>query len=408
MSKWSLLALLCFSCHGADFSGRVKLAGGISDAGSQSIAEQLGQQTQAQLSSQLRLQLKQSMANWRLQAAWQIEGQQGSAVSLQRQLVSRYPQLAPAPDSSYWDLQQNFGSTADRTFSQRWDRLNLTYSGASLVLRLGRQALTWGAGQVFHPMDLVNPFQPVQLDTAYKRGTDMAYGQWLFANGADIQFALVPHRHRDPLDANGGKPTQAIFASVPGNTLQWTFLAANDRAEPTLGVGINGPLGDNVWNLELVGTRLPGGAVAKSLLVNLNRAGLFEQRNYTAFAEYYHNGFGQTGQYSLAELNPETVLRLRRNQQFVTARDYLALGANWEWTPLLQITPSVIWNINDHSALLDTQLSWSLSDNLTCKVELRLPVGSKGTEFGGLALSSQQALYLTPGRALNIQLTGYF
>ncbi|WKE65252.1 hypothetical protein PVT67_16545 [Gallaecimonas kandeliae] len=409
MRSWFFLSLLCFAAQGADLGGRVKVGGDWQDGGSQSLDEALGHKTSAETSAQLRLALAQSLGNWAFKAAWQLDGSQGSAVALAKDKAAAFPELAQGSDDSLWDLQQGWRAGHDSQYQQRWDRLNLGYSGQNLVMRLGRQALTWGAGQVFHPMDLVNPFQPVQLDTAYKRGTDLAYGQWLFDGGADLQVALVPHKNRDGFDADGGKPTQALFASIPGEKLQWTLLAASDRGDPTFGAGASGPFGENIWNLELVSTGLRQGGHARSLLFNLTRAGIIWQGDYTAFVEYYHNGFGQPRRhYSLAELAPSLAVRLRRGQQFVTARDYLALGGTWQWTPLVQLMPSLILNLKDASALFDTQLSWSLSDNLTFKADLRLPMGNKGTEFGGLPLLQDQAPYLTQPRQLQVQLELYF
>jgi len=37
--------------------------------------------------------------------------------------------------------------------------------------------LSWGNGLVFSPMDIVNPFDPTAVDTEYKAGDDMLYGQ---------------------------------------------------------------------------------------------------------------------------------------------------------------------------------------------------------------------------------------
>lgn len=295
MNRWlGVLCLLCSAAQAADLGGRIRLGGSLSDSGSQSLDSALGHRSSEQADAQLRLTASRAMGNWSLEAAWQLDGRYGSAVALERDKVQAFPELAPEEDDSYWNMQHSWKETQYSDIRQRWDRLSLGYTKDALVLRAGRQALTWGSGQVFHPMDLVNPFQPVQLDTAYKRGTDMLYAQWLFDSGADVQFVVVPHTGRNTSDANGDKPTQALYASIPGDTFQWTILAASDRTEPVFGLGINGPLGENLWNVEVISTRLDGGGYANSLLANLTRAGIIWQGNYRAFIEFYHNGFGQS------------------------------------------------------------------------------------------------------------------
>ena len=36
------------------------------------------------------------------------------------------------------------------------------------VVCVGRQAVTWGNGLIFNPMDLFNPFSPVDIERDYK------------------------------------------------------------------------------------------------------------------------------------------------------------------------------------------------------------------------------------------------
>src|SRR5690606_22817266 len=76
----------------------------------------------------------------------------------------------------------------------RLDRLYLGYRAGALALRLGRQALSWGGGLVFHPLDFINPFAPLAIDKDYKTGDDMLYAQWVLAQGGDVQAVLLPRR----------------------------------------------------------------------------------------------------------------------------------------------------------------------------------------------------------------------
>ena len=407
-----LLVLLLLSCsvHAADFSGRIKLDGIAYDAGAQTPEASLGYQTSNELAGQVRLALKQQWQHWQAQVAWQLDARHGSAVARDHALAIAYPTLAEtSTDTSYWDLEDTITDTNNTDSSQRLDRLNLSYSSNALVMRLGRQALTWGSGLVFHPMDLVNPFQPVATDTAYKRGTDMAYLQWLLSDGSDIQLAAVPHKTRDTNDPNGNQPTTAVFANLVGDTLQWNLLLAKDRADTVFGLGASGPWGGAVWNLQLIPTYLERHATRTSALMNLSYASTLLQRNITSFVEYYHNGFGESGSdYSLTALNADLLLRLQRGQLFVTGRDYLCAGATWEWTPLLQLLPTVIFNLRDHSSLFDLQLSRSLGNDTNFKAGLRLAIGGRGTEFGGLETANGSGLYLAKPNQVFVRLETYF
>ena len=100
--------------------------------------------------------------------------------------------------------------------------------------------------------------------------------------------------------------------------------------------------------------------------------------------------------------------RLQRGQQFVTGRDYLSLGATWEWTPLLQLLPTLMVNVHDHSALYDIQLSRSLTNDISLKAGLRIATGGKGSEFGGLETAPASTLYLAQPSQVFVRLEVYF
>lgn len=403
------LLLSAAAAQAADVGGRIKMDAIGYDAGGDTPDAALGHKTSGEVAAQLRLELSQDYSPWQFDAAWQLDARHGSAVERDHGIAAAYPALPYAgSDESYWDLTDSLTNSGANQVIQRLDRLSVSYTTTAFVARLGRQALTWGSGLVFHPMDLVNPFQPVATDTAYKRGTDMAYGQWLLEDGSDIQLVMVPHRRHDSNAPGAGKTTWAAFANVVGDTLQWTLLAARDHADGVLGVGVNGPLGGATWNIELIPTFLDGGGTRASALANITQAGMLLNRNLSVFVELYHNGFGAGGDYTVAQLDSDLLGRLERGQLFVTGRDYVSLGATWEWTPLLQLMPTLILNAHDGSALFDAQLSRSLTENASLKAGLRLPMGGKGTEFGGLELAPAAGLYVAREAQAFIRLEAYF
>jgi hypothetical protein len=54
-----------------------------------------------------------------------------------------------------------------------------------------------------------------------------------------------------------------------------------------------------------------------------------------------------------------------------------------EMSPLWMITPTLISNVDDPSALFQFVTQYSLGDNMTFLGSLNVPLGSNGTEFGG-------------------------
>ena len=110
-------------------------------------------------------------------------------------------------------------------------------------------------------------------------------------------------------------------------------------------------------------------------------------RNMSGAFEYHYNGFGQSdGRYAPADLaaNPELFDRLARGQLFTVGQHYVAGSVLVEMTPLWNVTPVLLANVEDPSALLQFTTNYSLSDNMTLLGNINVPIGPSGTEFGGI------------------------
>ncbi len=75
-------------------------------------------------------------------------------------------------------------------------------------------------------------------------------------------------------------------------------------------------------------------------------------------------------------------------------------------TPLWTLTPTLLANIADPSALLQIVTSLSLSDDMTFLGSLNVPIGPRGSEFGGVESGPDQ--YLSSGPGVFAQLAWYF
>jgi hypothetical protein len=188
-----------------------------------------------------------------------------------------------------------------------------------------------------------------------------------------------------------------------------TLLLARDHGDWVSALGVNGALGGATWNLEAVPTVLRAGGVRVSAIANISDAITLWGRNTTVFAEYYHNGFGIAGgPFDLASLPPALTDRLARGQVFSTRREYLAGGATMEVTPLLDVSPSLIIDLNDGSVLALVAATYSLADNVTLAAGAQAPIGPARSEFGGLPLTAASPVLLAPPGQIYIQLRRYF
>ena len=96
-----------------------------------------------------------------------------------------------------------------------------------------------------------------------------------------------------------------------------------------------------------------------------------------------------------------------RGESYTLGRHYLAGSLLVEVTPLVTVTPTLLFSASDPSALFQLVTQVSLADNMTLLGSLNLPLGPNGTEFGGIA-SGLPDSYLSSGPGLFAQFAWYF
>ena len=386
--------------------GRIELQDMGAFARDDSLDALLGVQNRNDVLANFRVAWEPSWERWSLAFHYVVNLDYGDGVRLRRAEAG----LLPVPPSTWFNLTETFDNHGEFFGSQTIDRLSIGYTAPDFVVRIGRQALTWGSGLVFRPMDLFDPFSPIATDTEYKPGTDMLYSQWLFEDGSDLQFIVVPRPPRK--GAGPSSDASSVALHYHGVLLDHptTFLLARDHGDWVAGLGINGALGGATWNVELVPTFLDSGPTRISGLANISDAVTLFDRNATIFAEYFHNGFGVDPEtnISFATLPSDLVDRLARGQVFNLRRDYLATGMTLEVNPLLNVSPTLIGDLNDPSLYALVAATYSLEDNLTFVAGAQAPLAGHRTEFGGIPVTPGSHVLLGPPSQLYIQLRRYF
>jgi len=400
------LLAIAASAQAGDLSGRVELSYSAISAPADSLTAALASPDYTDLVGNVRLRWQHRWNNLDAELHYKLTVENGQGVALSDALSSMLP--APAP-GNFFDLSWTTTNSANQRITQQIDRLSLSYSTPSLVLRAGRQTLTWGAGMVFHPMDLVAPFSPDTTDTEFKPGVDMLYLQWLMQDGSDLEFITVPRRSVAGGPATVDASTFALRFQTSFGDLGAEMILARDHGDTTAGLGLSGAIGGAAWNAEIVPTRLANGTIKTSSLANISTAVSLFGRSGFGFVEYFHNGFGVAGPgLTLSGLPPELSDRLARGQVFNVSPDYLALGLSLELTPLINIRANALYNIDDQSALGGAQVNWSLGDNTNLILGGQVAGGKRGTEFGGLSAGGGGAPYAVPSSTVYLQLRQYF
>ena len=380
-----------------EFDGHTKLrALGQTYPGDSIFRELLGSRS-LDAQGDLRLNMKTRKGGWTFEANYQLAA-----------LSSEMLQI-PNDDRRFFNLTSTIKETNTAAALHRLDRLSIGYTSEKTVLRFGRQALSWGNGLFYAPMDLVNPFDPSSVDTEYKAGDDMLYLQYLQDTGADLQGAYVIRRNVLSGDVESNAATSALkYHGFAGET-EYDVLVAEHYGDQVIGIGIGRGIGGAQWSADFVVTDTDRDTYVQ-WVTNISYSWVLADKNMSGALEYHFNGFGQKdGEYAAQALpeNPDLLARLARGEMFTVGRHYVAGSVLIELTPLWTISPTILSNVEDPSALFQLISNYSLSDNATLLGSLNLPLGKSGSEFGGIEVAVP-GQYLSTGSGLFVQLAWYF
>lgn len=358
-----------------------------------------------------RFKLSAGRQRWDFKADYQLIGIHADTLRLAGQLPDySAPVNAVISDKRrWWDLTSTSTDGGSNAFVHRLDRLSVGYTTEHAALRFGRQAISWGNGMIFTPMDVFNPFDPAAVDKEYKTGDDMLYGQYLFAGGDDLQGVAVIRR--DPRSGAVERDQSSLAFKYHGflGMNEIDLLAAEHYGDRMFGFGGIVSLGGAVWRGDLTWTRTESEDVV-SAVTSLGYSWTWAGRNVSGLVEYYRNGFGlDDSPYALEDLaqHPDLLRRLERGELFTLGRHYLAASATIEMTPLLLLIPNLFINLGEPSAQVQVVVQYGMTQNLAILCAVNVPLGQSGSEYGGIEAPAE-GLYLSSGPSVFGQLAWYF
>ncbi len=356
----------------------------------------------------LRLKFRVGEAAWRGEADYQLIGQFGDSLELQRQVGSVLPGGGVQNDDRrLMDLTWTLAEGTDYATLHRFDRLAVSYTGAKWVGKLGRQAVSWGNGMIFNPVDIFNPFDPAAVDKEYKSGDDMAYGQYLRDNGDDMQLVWVVRRDADGDLTNDVNSLAGKYHGFAGSG-EYDVLLARHYEDDILALGGSLPWGGAVVRGDVSLTDTSEDTVWSGV-ASLSYSWIGFGKNMSGVFEYFYNGFGLSEGFTQEDIEnkPDLVARLARGELFNLGKHYLAGAVLIELSPLFTISPNVFLNMADQSFLAQVVGTYDLRQNWQVLLALNIPVGDADTEYGGFE-STIEGVRFEQGASLFAQLAIYF
>lgn len=299
--------------------------------------------------------------------------------------------LTPDDRHRLLDMTMRMASDDTRILINRFDRLSLTLYPDWGVVRAGRQAITWGHGFLFNPMDIFTPFAPTQVDRDYKQGEDAASIQYNFTgHPGDIQLLYVPRRNETSHNVRFDESSLAAnyHLSIPEHELEANVIGGYHYDDAIAGIGFVGYLGSAAWRIDGTWTHLNNAHYDFfSLVANMDYSWIWWGLNFYGWIEYYYSGIGEKpGSYEDSFTNRPLQERLARGELFVRGRHYVDVQVRAELHPLLNVYVTNIMNVGDPSGIIQPYIVWDFKQDIQIVGSATIFWGAGGTEYGGVAL----------------------
>ena len=349
-------------------------------------------------------------SGWEFALHHQLIYRRGDLVKLGNPQDDSLNSLPTGDTAKAIDASWKLDSGDSHTLWHRFDRISVGWSSRSWRVRLGRQALSWGNGLIFQPVDVLNPFSPVAVDTEYKPGDDMMLVERRFAQGQEMQAIAVARRNGEG-DIAASKGSYGVRWHNPVGESDLEIFAMRHFEEDTFSLGYSRPVGELLIRGDLLVTRTEAGAHRVSAVLNSDATFSWGDTLVNLWIEYFRNGFGEDRP-RLDNLRQSLAMRLTRGELSTAGKNYLAVSTvftpdlRWNYGGLL------LTNLDDASMLSQVRFTFLPSDFSSVDVGLTYGFGNDvGDEYGGLRISDAPKLSdftSGGGTRLYLRLARYF
>jgi hypothetical protein len=397
---------------GVHWGGRLKAIGSATFARDDTIFEPVGTGTFLNLDTDLRINNELFFADWGyFETQYELILNAGETREKSQELSEIFPNFQGGSlffgeslddDTRFMDLTHTIKEQDSYVLLQRLDRLNLTLKPDWGLLRIGRQAITWGNGLIFNPMDLLNPFPPTDIQRDYKVGDDMVLVQVNLPKSTDLQLLYVVRRDSETDNVASDQNSLAGLFHFAVGTTEFELMAAKHYDDGVVGISTIAYLADAAWRMDTTWTWLDEGNNYLSLVTDMDYSWVWWQKNFYGLIEYYYNGLGRND-YPQALLNPSITARIARGELFVLGKNYLSAEIQAELHPLFTLFCTVINNVKDPSGIVQPRATWNITQNLELIVGANLFYGANGgengSEFGGFPIPGTSLSSRSPNNA---------
>ena len=289
---------------------------------------------------------------------------------LQWEIASSDPVASPVDD---------FLGPAASTFTwvHEIDRLLFAFSLPALDITVGRQAVSWGFGRFWAPMDYFAPMSPTDLDREERRGIDALRLTLSLGPTSFFEVMVVGGAERDEegdLEVTWDASALAWLLRVEAWGVDFLLSAGKLGRDRVIGAGVSGQVGGVTLRGEATATEDEDHDRYVRATAGVEFGTAF---NLTGIVEYHYNGFGT--------LDPERYLtratrfasRMATGQLAGLGQHYLGVTLAWQPSYWGALSLIYIQNLTDGSLTLGPAISYAISDEVRLQFVALIPIGAR-------------------------------
>lgn len=280
--------------------------------------------------------------------------------------TQEFEYIKKLPSRTWLDIDQTVIDDENLFWKLIFYRAFLSYYSDWADVSIGRQRFAWGTGKFFNPTDLLNPYDPTQIERQERVGTDAVSLDFYLGTITKSSVVYAPRSNWRNSSLAGRFRTTIRSYDV-------SFLFGKFGRKKALGFDTYGYVGD-------------GGIYAEGAYTwNHDRPNFFsfvlggEYRLPNGLyldGEYFYNGAGKrkSEDYDWNKLFSAEILALSRN--------YFNLSLGYDVTGLWRVEHYTIVNLNDQSLFTAPNVSYSLTSDLFLDFGIQFFIGAEGDEYG--------------------------
>ena len=278
---------------------------------------------------------------------------------------------------------------------QNLDRFNYQLGTDSGDLTIGRQVISFGSARFINPTDIFLPFVLQTLNQEYRVGIDAIRYQVDLDGFTILDSGLI-------IGEDGKKENSAAFfrgkTSLEGNDFEAIYIQLDNAW--LAGGGIERALGDFGFWLETAYMNNNSDNINSYWRHSIGSDFALDD-NIIVMMEYHYNGAGSRDSRDYIDILQQQPYE--RGGVYLLGQNYLIPAISWVANPLVSVTASSFFNLDDQSSFISLTAEVSWSDNLYSDFGSQMSIGNNpeinssgevnlASEFGSYPLSLYASL----------------